>query len=288
MFKVVAAILGATQATKIPLVKKELTRDQYKRQLMGIEEKFLGTVGTEVPITDHSNAQYFVETEVGTPGQKFTMVPDTGSSNVWVYAHNCWSVVCWTHKTFDNSDSSTYTKDGKAFKISYGSGGISGTQANDIVSLGGITSKMGFGEITEAKGVSFLASPMSGIIGLAYSAISINKLDTWLDLATISDKSFTFYLHTNPTKSYMTFPAGQIQGYGAQQVHKVVEQKYWALDLKGFTSGGKTTPITGYKAVIDSGTSLLVGPKEIIDELIKGITVNGDCSNLDEMTDISF
>lgn len=175
MFKVAAAILGATQALKIPIIKKELTIDQYKRQLMGIEEKFLGDrVGTEVPITDHSNAQYFVTTEIGTPGQPFTMVPDTGSSNVWVYAHNCWSVVCWTHKTFNNSDSSTYTKDGKAFKIQYGSGGISGTQANDVVGLGGITAKMGFGEIQEAKGVSFLASPMSGIIGLAYNTISIN------------------------------------------------------------------------------------------------------------------
>jgi len=167
------------------------------------------------------------------------MVPDTGSSNVWVYAHKCYSIVCWTHKTFDNTLSSTYVKSGSPFDISYGSGGIKGTQAQEVVTLGGITATMGFGEITSASGVSFLASTMSGIIGLAYDTISINHLKTWLDLCTLSDKSFTMFLHISPEESFMTFPAIPMQslGYASTQVHKVAEQKYWALNLNSIHNG---------------------------------------------------
>jgi hypothetical protein len=73
------------------------------------------------------NAQYFIEVAIGTPPQKFKMVPDTGSSNLWVYSHSCWAIPCWTHSTFNNSKSSTYKKDGEAFDITYGSGSIKGT-----------------------------------------------------------------------------------------------------------------------------------------------------------------
>lgn len=217
------------------------------------------------------------------------MVPDTGSSNLWVYAHKCWSVPCWTHKTFDNSKSSTYKADGAVFDITYGSGGVKGTVGHDVAQLAGITATMGFGEITSASGVSFLASKMSGIIGLAYDTISVNKLPTWMDLNTLSDKSFTFFLHSNPTKSYLAFPGQAVEGYGAAQVHKVVDERYWALNLTAVTDClQQDIPITGYKAVIDSGTSLIVGPKLIIDELIKDLTINSDCSNMSELKDISF
>ena len=45
---------------------------------------------------------------------------------------------------------------------------------------------------------------------------------------------------------------------------------------------------TGYLAVIDSGTSLLVGPKSIVDPLIAGIKVDQTCTGIDALPDISF
>lgn len=47
---------------------------------------------------------------------------------------------------------------------------------------------------------------MSGILGLAYNTISVDGLDTFLDLSSLSDKSFSMYLHANPEKSYMVMP----------------------------------------------------------------------------------
>merc|ERR1712046_221404 len=71
-------------------------------------------------------------------------------------------------------------------------------------------------------------------------------------------------------------------GYEVIQSHKVVEEKYWALQLKTVAQGSNTIDASKYKAVIDSGTSLLVGPKAIVDPLIKGLSVKSDCSNIDE------
>jgi len=146
--------------------------------------------------------------------------------------------------------------------------------------------KMGL--ITSASGKSFELSKMSGIIGLAYSSISVNALPTWMEVNSLAagSKSFTFYLNSNPTKSYMTFPAQHTST--SLNTHSVIEQKYWALNLKNINNGTTDVATTGYKGVIDSGTSLLVGPKAIIDEVIAGITVKSDCSTLASLPTISF
>jgi len=219
------------------------------------------------------------------------MVPDTGSSNLWVYSKHCYALPCWTHATYDNSKSSTYVKDGTAFDITYGSGGIKGTASKDTASIGDavMTKQMGFGEITSVSGISFDTSKMSGILGLAYKSISVDGFDTFMDTSTLTDKSFSFYLHSNPTESYMIIPGMETEGYTTIDKHTVAEQKYWALNLMGAAQGTTKVDVpSGYLAVIDSGTSLLVGPKSIVDPLIKGITVDKACAGIDSLPDISF
>lgn len=231
-YAAIAALLGYVSAGKIPMIKKDLTFDKLERQAKGLEEKFLGA-SQKINIKDFMDAQYFIEVEVGTPAQKFTVVPDTGSSNLWMYSKSCWSIPCWTHTLYDSKKSSTYVKDGKAFDITYGSGGVKGFVSRDTASIGdGITvDKMGFGEVTSASGISFIASQMSGILGLAYSSISVDGLDTFMDLSNLTDKSFSFYLHDTQEQSYMTIPGMDDELYDTIDTHKVVEQKYWALNL---------------------------------------------------------
>ena len=82
---------------------------------------------------------------------------------------------------------------------------------------------MGFGEVTSASGISFIASQMSGILGLAYNTISVDKLDTFMDLSNLDDKSFAFYLKDVSEDSYMTIPGMDTEGYDTIETHKVVE-----------------------------------------------------------------
>ena len=163
----VAALVGATIADRIPVQKRHMTADMYAAQKFNLNQKYL--TGEHVDIKDFMNAQYFIETQVGTPPQTFTVVPDTGSSNLWMYAESCKALPCWYHPRFDASKSSTYKADGQPFDILYGSGGIKGTVGRDVARIGSIEAEMGFGEVTEVSGISFYASAMSGILGLADS-----------------------------------------------------------------------------------------------------------------------
>ena len=147
---------------------------------------------------------------------------------------------------------------------------------------------MGFGEVTSVSGISFYVSQMDGILGLAYDTISVDGLKTFMDNAQVTDKSFSMYLHDTSEESYMVIPGMDSENWTTIDTHKVVEQKYWALELDSVAQGTKKIDASKYKAVIDSGTSLLVGPKELVDPLIEGIVVNADCSNVKSLPELSF
>jgi hypothetical protein len=283
---VVAALIGATSAGKIPMIKRELTQEMVEGQRASLGAKY---GGEHVTIKDYMNAQYFIEADIGTPAQKFTVVPDTGSSNLWLYSSKCLSIPCWYHPKYNHGKSSTYESDGQKFDISYGSGSVKGTVSKDIARIGDIESTMSFGEITGVSGMAFYVSQMSGIMGLAYDSISVDGLQTWIEGTKLADKSFTFYLHNNPDESYLQIPGMDSANLEVIESHKVVEQKYWALTLNSMQQAGQAAVSkTGLKAVIDSGTSLLVGPKALVDSLISGIEVAKDCSNLSTLPDLTF
>jgi hypothetical protein len=147
---------------------------------------------------------------------------------------------------------------------------------------------MGFGEITSVSGVSFLASQMSGILGLGYSSISIDNQDTFMDKSNLQDKSFSFYLKDTAEQSYMTIPGMDTENWTAVQAHKVVEKKYWALKLDSVAQGTKKIASDDYMAVIDSGTSLLVAEEKLVNPLIDGIKVASDCKGIEDLPTITF
>jgi hypothetical protein len=182
MFKAIALLgaLAGADAGRIPLVHKPLTYENIESQRLKLSFT-PSNDGNTVEVKDYQNTQYFIEIGLGTPEQKFTVVPDTGSSNLWVYTSECKSIPCRTHHTFDASKSSTWKDQGDDFSISYGSGSVKGSVQEDIAEFGDVHSSMSFGAIKKVNGITFYVSQMDGIVGLAYGQISVNGLPTFMD-----------------------------------------------------------------------------------------------------------
>lgn len=155
----------------------------YQANIQSLLGKFVPTkffsAWPEVKINNYMDAQYYGTVQIGTPAQSFTVIFDTGSSNLWVPSTSCplTQLACQVHTKFNPKKSSTFEKNGTEFSITYGSGGVSGIWAEDTVAIGGLSATgVTFGQATSLKGISFLASKFDGILGMAFSAISVDNI----------------------------------------------------------------------------------------------------------------
>lgn len=298
-----AIIEGESRAAEFLeyLLEKPITdifgiRERYTRMINTINGVDLQDLPV-TPIHNYLDAQYYGEIAIGTPGQVFSVIFDTGSSNVWVPSILCTSLACLNHPRYNSRKSSTFAADGRNFEINYGSGGVKGFVSSDNVSTaeGELTAKkFFFGEATTLSGISFIAAKFEGILGLGYRKISVLDLPTYIETLNkqgqIPIQSFSFYLTREASSegSALLFGGSDSQYYdGSITYFPVIDQSYYVIKFDSFNVKGKVIKVG--KAIIDSGTSLIVGPPAIIDEVrvLIGV-VKSDCSNLSSLPNVIF
>jgi len=264
--------------------------------------------GESESIKDYANAQYYGDVSIGTPPQSFRVIFDTGSSNLWVPkvgCKHCGLPLIGKKNKYDHQTSSTYVEDGADFEIMYGSGSVSGffskesvTIADDIVVEG-----QQFGEIEDAGGLGLAYSigKFDGILGLGFTSISIDGATTVFENALKQNKLdqpiFSFYLGDNAPGelTFGGYDASKFEG-DLNFVH-LDAATYWQITLDKIVAGDfekeSSDKIT---AIVDSGTSLLAGPKADVAKIAAavGATPNIvgeytiDCKNLDDIPDVTF
>jgi len=259
-------------------------------------------------IKDYANAQYFGTVSIGSPPQSFQVIFDTGSSNLWVPKVGC------THcglpfiakkSKYDHDKSSTYVQDGKDFEIMYGSGSVSGFFSTDDVTLADdlVIDAQRFAEVQDAGGlgVAYYLGKFDGILGLGFTSISIDGTTTCFENLIKQNKLdqpiFAFYLGDN-APGELTFGGYDTSKFeGELQFVKLDQATYWQITLDGIKAGDYSK-VADEKitAIVDSGTSLMTGPKAEIAKLAAAVgakpNIMGeytvDCATVGQLPDVVF
>ncbi|OMO88966.1 Peptidase A1 [Corchorus olitorius] len=204
-----------------------------------------------IALKNYMDAQYYGEIGVGTPSQTFTVIFDTGSSNLWVPSSKCYfSVACYFHSKYKSSQSSTYHKNGTSAAIQYGTGSISGFFSQDSVKVGDLVVKnQDFIEATKEPGITFLASKFDGILGLGFQEISVGgAVPVWynmIDQGLVQEPVFSFWLNRKiegEEGGEIVFGGVDPNHYKGEHTYVPVTQKgYWQFDMGDVLVGGDTT-----------------------------------------------
>jgi hypothetical protein len=192
---------------------------------------------------------------------------------------------CDNKHLFDGSKSSTYKKDGKPFEIQYGTGSCSGYIANDNVCLGNICTQNGFGVATHLADF-FADQQLDGILGLAFQDLAVDQVkppvQTMIDNKLLPNPWFTVWMkethEDNSTGGEITIGDLDPKHCDAHVDWVPLSQAtYYQVTLEGVRVGASTAGDAelvlsspsdkGQEAISDTGTSLIAGPPDQIQQL---------------------
>ncbi|XP_042363792.1 pepsin A-like [Plectropomus leopardus] len=258
-------------------------------------------VGTE-SMTNDADLSYYGVISIGTPPQSFKVIFDTGSSNLWVPSIYCNSPACNNHAKFNPSTSSTYKHSSASLNIQYGTGSMIGLLGYDTVMVGGlaVTNQIFGLSTSEAPFMQYMRA--DGILGLAYPRLAASGatpvFDNMMTEDLVKQDLFSVYLSSNSQQgSVVTFGGIDSNHYtGSITWVPLSRDLYWQITVDSVTVNGQVVACSGgCQAIVDTGTSLIVGPQSSISNInsrVGAYSQNGDymvnCNNIAQMPDVTF
>jgi len=263
------------------------TYRKYK-EAMRVQNKaaVLATVGQ--PVNDYEDFEYVGNITIGTPGQPFVVILDTGSANLWVPDKTC--KTCKGKSMFDSSTSTSYVANGKSWSIQYGTGAAKGFLGMDTVSFGAagtqqlVVPKTTFGQ---AKSIDqdLQQDVADGILGLAFQSLAVDNvpppLVNAISQGLLDNPYFTVYLQEKGAADNVP---GGVFTYGGMDTmncgsliawQPLSSATYFQFSMASIGVGSYTSNKAS-DVISDTGTSFLGGPQTITDALAKQVGATYD------------
>lgn len=253
---------------------------------------------------------YFGKLGIGTPSQSFSVVFDTGSGNLMVPADDCMSEACTVHDRFlqskspsarDVSCDGTPPVDGQdapsdEVTITFGTGEIWGRCIQDNICIGNVCDRGSFIAATYESRNPFKSFAFDGVLGLALLSMSqgndFNLMDRLGGHRALRQPLFSVFLSDmDAERSEVSF--GEVKhdhlASNLFWVDVARDTGYWEVQIEDITVDNHPQELCAscYVAV-DTGTSELAGPSEVVDKLAQKLNVLVDCSNYQSLPKLGF
>ena len=269
----------------IPLRTRHATEADAAAFLQGVRRAQKKPRLFNESLHNFKNTQYYGTIGIGTPEQRFPVIFDTGSANLWVPGTSCYSAGCAVHERFDRSRSSTFSTSGMPVYIKFGTGRISGIISQDVIHFHDLNiPDQAFLEVNDERNFPFEQFPFAGIVGLCLPSIAaagtVPMLDNIMRQQLLPANMFSFYLSPLGSDSSAVIFGGINEDLIAGPVAWVplAPSVYWEVIAKDIRLGGESlgfcgvpSAASGCRIAVDTGTSLFTGPGEQIRVLTAGL-----------------
>jgi hypothetical protein len=193
---------------------------------------------------------------------------DTGSSDIFLPSVACRDEACAGHHAYDSSASSTSSRSrsSERFALRYGDGSeCSGRVSSDIVRLAGLAAynqSIGVADHYSTR-LSKANYETDGLLGLAFKSLSDFNGEPFFDNLVKQRKlsEQVFALNLKPGRGELTLGGLNSAAFTGKPTYTpVIKAAWWTVKLDAMTLSGSRM-FTNRRAIIDSGTTNILGPR---------------------------
>merc|ERR1719171_3126768 len=160
--------------------------------------------------------------------------------------------------------------------------------------MGELCSDAGFIAATEESAEPFQEIPFDGIMGLGFKDLSMGKgfniVDNMNAASQLPNGQFSVFLD-DEDGSEITF-GGYKQEHLASDIlwADVKVPSWWQVAIDDVTINNQPKNLCGdgCQVAVDTGTSMLAGPSDLIDKISNLVGAKDDCSNFDSLPKLGF
>jgi len=220
----------------------------------------------------------------------------------------CKSRACTQHKQFDRKMSQTaediqadgtHAQKGAArdqITVTFGTGEISGVFFQDDVCIGSICSNVYFVGATDETDDPFTSFQFDGVLGLALPEMSqgkdFNVMTHMMEAGALHKPIFSVFLSDSDVEnSEITFGDIKQDHMATEMFWEPVSRDtgYWQVQIQDITINNRKQQLCNdCQVAVDTGTSQLAGPTDVINDLSRRLNVKQDCSNYKELPQLGF